>query len=66
MDRCDVVVLGAGLAGLSAATDLSEAGPDVAVLEARNRVITFSGTLRSIWRIRSRSWANHQVTHRSN
>ena len=48
MDRCDVVVLGAGLAGLSAATDLSEAGPDVAVLEARNRVITFSGTLRSI------------------
>ena len=48
MDRCDVEVLGAGLAGLSAATDLTEAGPDVVVLEARNRAVTFSGTLRSI------------------
>ncbi|MEI7692804.1 MAG: FAD-dependent oxidoreductase, partial [Actinomycetes bacterium] len=34
----DVIVLGAGLAGLSAARDLSLAGSDVLVLEARNRV----------------------------
>lgn len=34
----DVVVLGAGLAGLSAARDLDRAGADVLVLEARERV----------------------------
>jgi monoamine oxidase len=34
----DVVVLGAGLAGLSAARDLAAAGADVVVLEARSRV----------------------------
>jgi monoamine oxidase len=33
----DVVVVGAGLAGLSAARDLMNAGTDVLVLEARNR-----------------------------
>ena len=38
MERCNVVVLGAGLAGLSAARDLTEAGLDVVVLEARDRV----------------------------
>jgi monoamine oxidase len=35
--RCDVAVLGAGLAGLSAARELARGGADVVVLEARNR-----------------------------
>lgn len=34
----DVIVIGAGLAGLRAAVDLSAAGADVLVLEARDRV----------------------------
>ena len=34
----DVVVVGAGLAGLSAARDLALGGADVLVLEARDRV----------------------------
>src|SRR5215203_4063845 len=33
-----VIVVGAGLAGLSAARDLEKAGADVTVVEARNRV----------------------------
>jgi monoamine oxidase len=36
--RVDVIVIGAGLAGLTAATDLDKAGHTVAVLEARDRV----------------------------
>jgi monoamine oxidase len=35
--RCDVIVLGAGLAGLVAARDLTSAGVDVLILEARGR-----------------------------
>jgi len=38
MHDCDVVVVGAGLAGLTAARELSGAGLDVQVLEARDRV----------------------------
>jgi monoamine oxidase len=34
----DVLVLGAGLAGLTAARDLAAAGTDVLVLEARSRI----------------------------
>jgi monoamine oxidase len=33
----DVIVIGAGLAGLTAARDLAAAGCDVTVLEARDR-----------------------------
>jgi monoamine oxidase len=35
--RADVVVVGAGLAGLTAARDLAAAGTDVVVVEARGR-----------------------------
>jgi monoamine oxidase len=38
MSRPDVVVVGAGLAGLAAARDLEAGGADVTVLEARSRV----------------------------
>jgi monoamine oxidase len=38
VSRHDVIVVGAGLAGLRCAADLAEAGLDVVVLEARQRV----------------------------
>jgi monoamine oxidase len=38
MHDCDVVVVGAGLAGLAAARELAGAGLDVQVVEARDRV----------------------------
>jgi monoamine oxidase len=37
-ESCDVIVVGAGLAGLTAARSLARAGIDVRVLEARDRV----------------------------
>ncbi|NNE65861.1 MAG: FAD-dependent oxidoreductase, partial [Pyrinomonadaceae bacterium] len=37
-EKQSVIVLGAGLAGLSSALQLAELGHDVTVLEARNRV----------------------------
>jgi len=37
MDKADVVVIGAGAAGLAAARDLSQSGRRVSVLEARDR-----------------------------
>ena len=37
-ETCDVVVVGAGLAGLSAAKHLTENGKSVIVLEASDRV----------------------------
>src|SRR5262245_17571376 len=43
----DVIVIGAGAAGLSAAADLAASGPDVTVLEARDRVGGRILTLRS-------------------
>lgn len=36
--RTDVVVIGAGLAGLAAARELRRLGRDIIVLEARDRV----------------------------
>ena len=37
-DNVDVIILGAGVAGLAAARDLSRAGLAVCVLEARDRI----------------------------
>ena len=45
--RCDVVVVGAGFAGLAAALHLEEAGADVRVIEAQGHV---GGRIRSIRR----------------
>ncbi|MFD6517695.1 flavin monoamine oxidase family protein [Rhodococcus sp. NPDC060176] len=50
MEIKDVVVIGAGFAGLSAARDLGNAGLDVAVLEARDRV-------------GGRTWTDHRLGH---
>ena len=38
MSSFDVVVVGAGIAGLSAARELQNSGASVAVLEARDRI----------------------------
>ena len=46
-NRCDVVVVGAGFAGLAAALHLEEAGADVRVIEAQGHV---GGRIRSIRR----------------
>jgi gamma-glutamylputrescine oxidase len=53
---CDVVVIGGGYTGLSAALHLAEAGMNVAVLEAHRMGfgasgrIRASGWIRTIWR----------------
>lgn len=38
MHKCDVVVLGAGISGLTAARNLAQAGVNTAIVEARDRV----------------------------
>lgn len=38
MQTCDVVVIGAGMAGLAAAQQLAQAGLEIRVLEARSRI----------------------------
>lgn len=38
VNKCDVVILGAGIAGLTAARNLAKAGAKVALVEARDRV----------------------------
>lgn len=45
LHRCEAVVIGAGLAGLNAAAHLQDAGVDVQVVEAQNRV---GGRVRSM------------------
>jgi monoamine oxidase len=49
-DRVDIVVVGAGFAGLTAARELTRAGYDVLVLEGRERVggRTFTGTVAGV------------------
>ena len=37
-DRADVIVIGAGIAGLTAAVELSKAGVRVLIVEARDRI----------------------------
>ena len=51
----DVVVLGAGLAGLSAARDLAAGGADVLVLEARSRV---GGRVEQVTPRRTAGWSS--------
>src|SRR4051812_6295209 len=45
----DVIVIGAGVAGLAAATDLAAAGADVCVLEAQSRAGGRVRTSRDAW-----------------